>query len=177
MIITISGTAGTGKSTVGKIIAKQLGMKHYSNGDFMRNMAEEKKISLLELTKQAETDRGIDEELDQRQIMLGRNEDNFIIDSRLGFHFIPNSIKIFLDADLDIRAKRILADTIRIEHNVNMENTKRNMETRETSEKKRYNEYYSINPYDKTNYDHIIDTSHISAEEAADKIIKIIKEH
>ena len=177
MIITISGTPGSGKSAVAKLVAKKLGFKHYSNGDFMREMAEERKISLLELSKQAEKDQSIDEEVDQRQISLGRNENNFVIDARLGFHFIPNSIKFYLDADFEERAKRILADTIRNEHNINLETTKEHMKTREASEQKRYKEYYHLDPSDQSNYDYSIDTTNLSPEQVADKIIELVKKH
>ena len=91
MKITLGGTAGSGKSTAAKLLAKKLGYKHYSMGDFQREIAEEKGISLLELGKLEEKVKSLDEEVDQRQIELGRKEDNFVIDSRLGFHFIPNS--------------------------------------------------------------------------------------
>ncbi|MBW2982554.1 cytidylate kinase family protein [Candidatus Woesearchaeota archaeon] len=175
MRITIGGTAGSGKSTVAKLLAKQLGYKHYSMGDFQREIAEERGISLLELGKLEEKDRSFDEEVDQRQIDLGRKEDDFVIDARLGFHFIPNSIKIFLDADFEERAKRILSDKIRKEHNVNMENTKKNMKTRKVSEQKRYKEYYNIDPYDKKHYDLVVDTTEISPEKAAEKILEFVK--
>ena len=174
-IITIAGTVGSGKSTAAKLLAKKLGYKHYSMGDFQREIAEERGISLLELSKMEERDRSIDEEVDQRQIKLGREEDNFVIDSRLGFHFISNSVKIFLDASFEERAKRILADKIRKEHNVNLENTKKNMKVRKTSEQKRYKKYYNLDPYDKKHYDLIVDTTSISAEEAVDKIIEFTK--
>jgi len=174
-IITINGRAGSGKSTAARLLAKKLGYKHYSNGEFMREMAEERKISLLELSKIAEKDRSIDEELDQRQIQLGIKEDNFVIDSRLGFHFIPNSIKIFLDADFEERAKRILADNIRKESNISLETTKENMKKREDSEIKRYQEYYHINHYDKKYCDLVIDTTKIKPEQVVDKILKFIK--
>ena len=100
MIITISGALGSGKSTVAKILVQKFNLKHYSTGDFMREIAVKRGITLLELSKLAETDKSIDEELDERQIKLGEEEDNFIIDARLGWHFIPNSIKIFLDVTL-----------------------------------------------------------------------------
>ncbi len=174
MIITLSGTPGCGKSTVAKLVASKLNLKRYSTGDFMRDMAEQKKISIFELNQQAEQDQSIDEELDQRQIMLGRNEDNFIIDGRLSFHFIPNSKKIFLDADPNIRAERILADDIRKEHNINIDTTKENMKKREESEKKRYKEYYNLDPNNPEHYDLVIDTSNISAKEVAEKIVEHI---
>jgi cytidylate kinase len=175
MIITIAGTVGSGKSTVGRIIAKRLGLKHYSIGDLMREMAEQRKISLMEISKLAEKDRSIDEELDQRQISHGMEEDDFVIDGRLSFHFIPKSFKIFLDADELVRAKRVLADNIRKEHNINLNNTVENMKRRVLSEKKRYRKYYKINPYSKKFYDLIVDTTKLSPNDVADTIIDFVE--
>ncbi len=107
MIITISGTPGSGKSTVGKIIAERLKLNHYSTGDLMRTIAKDKGVSLEQLGKIADGDNGeIDRQLDDRQVSLDKNEDNFVIDGRLSFHFIPNSFKIFIDATIEERARR-----------------------------------------------------------------------
>ena len=83
MVITIDGPAASGKSTVAKLLAKRLGYDHYSSGDFMRDMAEEMHIDFFELTKQAETDASIDQEIDQRQIKFGKEQDNVGIDGIL----------------------------------------------------------------------------------------------
>lgn len=174
MIITISGTAGSGKSVIAREVARKLGYKHYSIGGFMREIAEEKDISLLELSKQAEKDKGIDEELDQRQIELGKKEDNFVIDSRLGFHFIPNSVKIFLDANIEVRAKRIVEDTIRNEHNVNIKTAIENIKKRENSEERRYSKYYNLNYLDKKHYDLVLDTTDLTVEKVVDKVVGFV---
>ena len=178
MIITISGTAGSGKSTVGKLLAKKLKYKHYSMGDLQRQIAEQRGITLLELGKLEETDPSIDKELDQKQIQLGKTEDYFIIDGRLSFHFIPHSLKIFLDSDLDVRAKRVYTDKISdrsTEKNFSLEDTKKKMLERELSEVKRFTEFYHVNPYDKKNYDLIIDATNMTIEENADLIIRFIE--
>ena len=94
MIITISGSPGSGKSTVRDLLAQKLNLKRYSTGDFMRQLATKSGVSLEEFGKMAQQDSSIDKQLDDRQVKLGREEDNFIIDGRLSFHFIPNSIKI-----------------------------------------------------------------------------------
>jgi len=181
MIITISGTAGSGKSTIAKLLAKKLNLKHYSTGDFMRDLAKERNLSLEDLGKIAEGDRSIDLTLDKRQIQLGKTEDNFIIDGRLSFHFIPQAIKIFLDAELKTRAQRILKDiqirNLRKEERAeNIREVIEEAQKREESEKKRYQKYYRINPYDQKHYDLIIDTTKTSAEQSAEKIIKFIKQ-
>lgn len=165
MIITISGTPGSGKSTLAKNLARKLGLKHYSTGDLMREMAAERHISLIELSKIAEKDRSIDEELDQRQIELGKTEEDFIIDGRLSFHFIPNSIKIFITASQKERAERIYADNIRKENNISFESTLKDLKRREISEKRRYKKYYNLDYTKKSQYDLVIDNTGLQAED------------
>lgn len=177
MIITISGLPGSGKSTVARIVASELNLAHHSGGEFMRKEAEDRDISLIELGKLAEEDRSIDEELDQWQMHLGRTEDYFVIDSRLGFHFIPNSIKIFLKADKEIIAKRVFAEDVRQENNISEKSTLEKLNQREESEKKRYKEYYDLDYTNESNYELVIDTTNISAQEAADKIIEFVKKN
>jgi len=173
MIITISGNAGSGKSTVAKLVAKKLKMKHFSTGDFMRQIAKEKGITLLELSKLAEKDKEIDKLLDRRQAEFGKKENNFVIDSRLGFHFIPKSIKIFLKASLDVRAQRILKDKRGYK---DIEKLKQNIVKREGSEARRYNEYYQIPDYSDSIYYHlVVDTDNLDINGVVDEIINFVE--
>ncbi|MBI2134455.1 cytidylate kinase family protein [Candidatus Woesearchaeota archaeon] len=172
MIITISGKAGSGKSTVAKELAKRLHLKHYSIGDLMRQMAKERNISLLELGKIAEKDKSIDNELDDRQMKL-RTEDDFVIDGRLTAYFIPNAdVKIFLECEDRVRAERILKDERKDEKNRNIHEVISKIREREASERKRYRQYYGIDYYDEEMYNIVIDTTSLSVKEVADRIIK-----
>ena len=175
MIITISGIAGSGKSTVAKLLAKKLNCKHYSVGDFMRQIAKERGLTLLELSKQAEKDKSIDIELDKKQIELGKKEDNFVIDARLGFHFIPNSIKVFLEVDLNEAANRILKEKREHEQYKDIQESIEKIKTRIASEDKRYMEYYDVDYHNKNNYEIIIDTTKIKPEEVVERILNKVK--
>ncbi|HLG23734.1 MAG TPA: cytidylate kinase family protein [Candidatus Nanoarchaeia archaeon] len=166
MIITVSGKAGSGKSTIAKILAKKLKLRHYSIGDLMREMAKEKKITLLELNKIAEKDESIDFELDEKLKELGKKSDNFIVDGRLTAFFIPNAdLRIFLDADDKTRATRILKNKRKDEKNLNLADTMKNIQKREESEKIRYLRYYGADYTDKKLYNKIIDTSKLAPEQ------------
>ncbi|MBI5871514.1 cytidylate kinase family protein [archaeon] len=176
MIITISGALGSGKTTVADLLAKRLKIKRHSVGSLMRDMARERKTSLLKLSRQAETDSSIDRELDKKQIQLGKEKDNFIIDGRLSWHFIPDSFKIFLDVNDKEAAKRIFkARRSDEKYNTTLKKTLQNIKKRKTSEIKRYRHYYGLNYYNKKNYDLVIDTTDISAEEAAKDIFEKLK--
>src|ERR1035437_2410244 len=106
-IITIAGKLGSGKSSTAKMVAEILNYKHYSTGDFMRSIADEKGIPLVKFNKIAENDPSIDKILDDRNKEIG-NMENIVLDSRLGFYFIPESFKVFLELDPSIASERIL---------------------------------------------------------------------
>ncbi|GAB0174945.1 MAG: AAA family ATPase [Candidatus Altimarinota bacterium] len=175
MIITLGGHLGSGKSTLGKKLAEIFGYKQYSTGTFMREMAGERGISLLELAKEAEIDGGIiDHILDDRQKKIGLTEDNFIIDGRLAFHFIPHAIKIFLQVDSHEAAKRIFNDSTRnsvIESHFDIEDAANNINIRRKSEDERYMKYYGIHIYDMNFYNIVIDTTGKTPDEVLDEAL------
>lgn len=176
MIITIGGRAGSGKSTIAKLLAKRLNLKHYSMGDLTREIANEKNVSILELSKMQETNPSIDKEIDKKQIELGKTQDSFIIDGRLSAFFIPQAdFKIFLDADETVRAERILKESRSLEKSKELKETLEKIKAREESEIKRYKEYYNFNCYDKSKYDIVINTTDLTPEKVVDVIIKNVK--
>lgn len=107
MIITISGRPGSGKSVVASRVAAALGLRHVTAGDFMREMAEERGVSILELSRRAEEDPVIDAEIDGRTARLAASGESFVMDARLGWHFAPDSLKVFLDVRPEVAALRI----------------------------------------------------------------------
>ena len=175
MKITISGKAGSGKSTVAKLLSEELRLNHFSIGDLMRQMAIDKGMSLLELNKKAEKDSSIDFELDNRLRKLGKSKDNFVVDGRLTAFFIPTAdVKVFLDADENIRARRILKHKRQHEKSKDLNETINNIKKRELSEKKRYKKYYGADYCDKKLYNYIVDTTNLTPKQVVKKIIKFV---
>ncbi|HJO02066.1 MAG: cytidylate kinase family protein [Candidatus Woesearchaeota archaeon] len=176
MIITISGKAGSGKSTAAKELAKKLKLKHYSIGDLMRQIAKEKNMSLNELSKSAEKDKSIDLALDKKQIEL-RDKTDFVIDGRLTAYFIPYAnLKVFLECNDKVRAERILKDKREDEKSKSINEITKKIKKREQSERKRYKKLYNVDYYDKKLYDLIIDTTNLNINGVLEKIIKSINE-
>lgn len=179
MIITLGWHHGAWKSTLGKKLAEHFGYKRYSTGDFMRELAVERGISLIDLGREAESDWGtIDTILDNRQINLGKTEDNFIIDGRLAFHFIPNSIKIFLTVDPIEAAWRIFWDETRAwtEVHETIEHAAENIIIRRKSEDERYMKYYGLHIYDMNLYNIVVDTTNKNPDEVYQTVIDRIHE-
>ncbi len=182
MIITISGVPGSGKSTVAKLVARKLSFRHHSAGDFMREIAAKRGISLLEISKIAEKDHNIDKGLDERTIRLGKSEDDFVMDSRLAYHFIPQSFKVFLVVDEKEAARRIFGDIRskktgrKVEReSTTMVATLASIRKRKKSEQQRYRKYYSLDPYDTKQYDLVIDTTKTAIEEVVDRVVEAVK--
>ena len=176
MFITITGDLGSGKTTIAKMIAKELGYQFLSVGDFMGEIAMEKGMSLLELSKEAEKSDEIDKILDAKQVEFGKTHDNIVFDSRLGWHFIPHSTKIYFQVSIDEGAKRVFDDKREDEkENTTLDATKENMIVRKESEKKRYLEYYGVTYDNPENYDFVLDTSNLTIEEVYEKTSSFIK--
>ena len=176
MIITISGKAGSGKSTVARLLSEKLNLKHYSIGDLMRAMANEKNLNLLELNKLAEADKSIDLELDNKLKELGKTKDDFVVDGRLAAFFIPNAqVKVFLETDDRVRAERILKDKREQEKSKDLDEMISKIRKREESEKKRYKQYYGADYFDKKLYNFVIDTTNLNPNEVVEKIMGFVK--
>ena len=109
--ITVSGTPGSGKSTVAQLLEEKLGLKYVYSGMIFREIAKKHKMSLEEFGKYCENNSEIDKELDRKQLEILR-KGNVILEGRLaGWLAYKNKIpafKIEVNADLETRAQRIV---------------------------------------------------------------------
>lgn len=115
----------------------------------------------------AKHDENFDKKLDTHAADYWENNDNFIFESRLAWHFIPDSFKIYLDCDKDERYRRIhkreWGDITELSEN----NSRR-----ETELELRYSEVYphiSFPPNPK-DFDLYIDATKLSPEEIISQI-------
>lgn len=171
-IITIAGKLGSGKSSTGNMLAQNLGYERFSMGDIQRKYAEELGMTFADYCEMQKIDHSIDKKVDQYQKKISEEKDSFILDSRLGWYFIPNSFKVFLDIPNEIAAERIMADarvnTLRRVENIssNISHVKKSLVNRVDSEKKRYLDLYNIhNHFDHSHYDIVVRTDKHSIEE------------
>lgn len=180
MIISFCGDNGSGKSTTAIKVAQKLGFKHYHMGQVLRDMAKEKNITLEELNELREKDLNFDKSVDDFLIKLGKDSDNFVIESRTAWFFILNSLKIYLKVEAKEAAKRIFLEL----QNENKRNEGNNLDSEEKvleSIKKRqnkdneiYQKLYGIDIRDEKHFDFILDTTHLSIEEVFNKVMEFI---
>ena len=174
MKITISGIVGSGKSTISRMLSERLGCDCFSVGKIMREMAVERGLTLQEFTEVAKGDKGIDFELDNRQKALNSDGKKFVMDSRLGFHFIPDSFKVFLKVDLSEAARRIYGANRSEENYSGVEEALEYLERRIEAEKIRYKQCYDIDFPCEEKFDLVIDTTEKTPEEIVQEILSSI---
>ena len=170
--ISLAGDLGSGKSTVSKILIERLGAEYYSTGSIVRSIAEERGMTVVELNKYMETHPEIDHEIDDGLKKLSDVDKLLIIDSRMAWHFTEGTFKVYLSADAETSALRIMSANRSGEHAETLEATIAETKARRESEKKRYMEQYGVDIKNLSNYSVIIDTTHATPEEIAECLIK-----
>ena len=170
MKISLAGDLGSGKSTVGKILAQRFGAEVYSTGTIQRQIATEMGMTTLQLNQYMETHPEIDGKIDDGLRALENAEKNLIIDSRMAWHFVPSSFSVYMAADSYVSAARILNAGRASEPFHSVKEAVASIRDRRKSEMVRYSHLYNVNIKDLTNYDYVIDTSYLTPETVADCI-------
>ncbi len=188
MIITISGNPGSGKSTVAKILLEKLDAERIYVGGIRRELAREKGMTLEELNEYAkdhpETDVDVDEKAAAKAKELEKQGKVVVAEGRVMFHFLPESIKIYVKVNPDVGAERIWKDLqkkelveARNEGAINsLEQLKQSVKDREENDAERYKKYYNVDQRDEANYDLVVDSTVPSAVEVAEKVLGYINQ-
>lgn len=171
--ISITGDLGSGKSTVANLISDKLQFNVYSTGQAQRKLAAKYNMTTLQLNEYSKTHPEVDKEIDSIFVNLGNADENVIFDSRLAWHFVPNSFKVYLSVDSNIAAQRIIdANRGKTETYLNLEDARHKILERKRCENERYLSIYNVYCDRMSNYDLIVDTSHSDPESIANFIIK-----
>ena len=183
MFITLAGTQGSGKSTLCKIFVEKYGFELIKVSGIMRQLALERGVSILQMNEIAEKDPNIDKMIDEETTRIANKlafeNKNAIFDSRMAWHFVPHSIKVFLTADERTRAERILQDDTRgaVETFEHIDHTIVSIRNRLKLENERYKKVYNVDNLDMSNYDIVLDSTHKSPDELADEVVAYAKAH
>ncbi len=172
-IITLSGKPGSGKSSTADRVAELLGYSRYSSGDIVRNLIRKQGITLADFNRRAHQNHEMDHAIDEELRSL-RDESDIVVDSRLGFYWIPESFKVYLDLDIDVATARIFKDAVTNQgrdsevYNISsISDVQKQVQSRLNNELRRFRSLYGINPYDPKHFDLIINTSRHSPQTVA----------
>lgn len=170
-IITISGKPGSGKSSTADKVAELLSYTRHSSGEMVREILAKKGLTLEEYNDEAKDNHNLDALVDERLREL-RTKKDIVVDSRLGFYWLPESFKVYLDLDLSVATARIFKDTVTnsqrgVEKSASLDEVAKTVERRVRDERNRFKSLYNIDPYNTANFDLVIDTSRHSPQTVA----------
>ncbi|MBP3436379.1 MAG: cytidylate kinase family protein [Clostridia bacterium] len=165
--ISLAGDLGSGKSTVSEILIKRLNAEYYSTGVICRRFAAEHGFSVIEMNTYMETHPEFDKVIDDGLVALSDVDKAMVIDSRMAWHFVKDTFRVYMTTELQESARRILSAKRAEEKAQSIEECARNIKTRKASETKRYREKYGVNCKDLSNYSLVVDSTYASPEDVA----------
>lgn len=163
--ITLSGCVGSGKTTVGKLLATKLQYDFISIGNKTRRFADTHGMTITQFQEKCLSNPEIDRKIDLEFSSECNIAENLVIDYRLGFKFVINAFHIFLKVSEETAIARL-------------KDANREKETYETiSQRNDFFKNQFLNTYgvDYTipkNYDLIVDVEQFSS---AEEIVEFIK--
>ncbi|MDR3282730.1 MAG: AAA family ATPase [Candidatus Methanoplasma sp.] len=173
MRITISGPPGSGKTTACRELSKRLGLKAVVFGELFRRFAEERGLTLAELSALAEKDPDIDRSIDACIVDIAKDNESIILESRLSAYMLSRNnipaFKICLTASPAIRMGRVGA-----REGESLEDAIAETTARQASEARRYKMYYGIDVEDKSVYDLVLDTGGLAPGGVVEAILEAI---
>lgn len=165
--ITISGNAGSGKSTIAKLLAKQLNYEYVSIGDFARKYAsEEYSLTINEFQDYFKQHPDEDKKIDSRFKEYCNSKESLVIDYRLGFYFVKDAYNILLTVSDEIAAKRIQKSERKNEYTDLSSIYQRNLAMRT-----RFQRLYKVDFFDSANYNTVIDSNNFMPVHIVEKLI------
>ncbi len=173
MRVTLGGTLGSGKSTVGRELARRVNIPYISTGQIFRELGQIASLDALQTNLEAETNRALDDAVDGKVRVLDKTTPDFVIDSRMAWYFVDNALRVFLTVTPETAAQRIMADRSRAtEHYASAEAALDALRARRDSEIRRYRRLYSVEIEDASNYDMSVITDGAEVPDVVDLILR-----
>jgi CMP/dCMP kinase len=175
MHISITGDLGSGKSTMAKEICRVLNYKYLSTGQIQRQLGLERGMNTLEFNKFTDNNKEIDDYIDQRLKDINGQTETYVLDSRLAWHFVKKSFKVYLMAVDEVAASRVLIDEKRIgePQSLDIHAKIKEQHERRKIENDRFEKTYGVKPSIFKDFDAIIDTSSASISEVTNLVLAL----
>jgi predicted cytidylate kinase len=173
MLVTISGEPGSGKTTVGRLLAKRLGLPHVYAGDLYRQEAKRRGLTLEKFNELCERDHSIDRSLDERMAARAR-EGNVVLEGRLAGYLAAEgnlpALKVWLTAGDEVRARRVAE-----RETGDWREVLRVNEVRHSSDARRYRQIYGYDLSDTGVYDVVLSTDDRTPETLVEELVERVR--
>ena len=110
--------------------------------------------------------------IDESCVKASDENITLIIDTRLGWYFAPNTYKVFLTCDPHEAACRIFKAKRPGEHYDSLDLCEAATKRRFDDENARFMEKYGVSNATRTQFDLVVDTTHLTEEEVVETILK-----
>jgi cytidylate kinase len=172
VVIAVSGFHGSGRSTHAKRLAEALGLRYVSSGTIFRQMAEERGLTLEEMSRLTEENPEFDKLIDDR----AREESGkggVVVDATLsGWICEDPDLRIFLTAPLKARVRRIAE-----REGIGLEEAREETLVRAESERERFMAYYGVDVSDLSVYDLVLNTELFDPDGTARILKSFVEEY
>jgi cytidylate kinase len=172
--------AGTGKSTLSKKLAKRYGLKCYSGGDALKDLALAEGLDAtregwwespegLNFLNERMKDHKFDKAVDAKLLEYAE-QGNVLLDSWTMPWLLKGGFKIWLLASLEKRAARVA-----VRDNITVEEAFKVLETKEDRTRAIYKVLYGFSlGEDLSPFDLVLDTDNLNAQEVFEVLCKVI---
>ncbi len=180
IVICISGMAGTGKSTLTKKLAEKFGLKCYSGGDALKELASSEGYDVarqgwwespegLNFLNERLKDPKFDKAVDAKLLEYAQ-QGNVLLDSWTMPWLLKDGFKIWLLASLDKRAARVA-----VRDKISVEETFKVLEEKEGRTKAIYKELYGFSlGEDLSPFDLVLETDNLTAQEVFEVLCRVM---
>ena len=171
--VTVGGLAGTGTSTLCRLLAAHLDLPYTYAGSLFRQEAARRGLSLAEFGALCQQDPAVDRTLDDRQLELLR-EGGVLLEGRmagwLAEHNEVPAFTVWVVCDEDERMRRIAerdGGDLEVQRGTTLE--------REASEQARFLEYHGADLDDLTIYDLVLDSTDTAPTELVHAVVDAMR--
>ena len=170
-LIILSGEACTGKTTVGRALAAELGYLFQSAGNHARHFAQTKHGKDVHAFQELcaadlSIDRKMDDDFCQAIRQALDHDASLVADFRMGAYFFPAAMSIYLKASPGVVRQRLEGRA--------GEDYASLCQRNEVS-RRRLNEIYRYDYAAESNYRHVIDTDSLTSKQIVEQIVKFRK--
>ena len=171
--VTVGGLAGTGTSTLCRLLAAHLDLPYTYAGSLFRQEAARRGLSLAEFGALCQQDPAVDRSLDDRQLELLR-EGGVLLEGRmagwLAVHHDVDAFTVWVVCDESERMRRIAERDGGV-----LEEQRATTLAREASEQARFLDYHGADLADLSIYDLVLDSTATAATELARTVVAAIR--
>jgi CMP/dCMP kinase len=179
-VICISGMAGTGKSTLSKKIAEKYGLRYFSGGDVLKELAKQEGYDVsvqgwwespqgLNFLNERIRDPKFDKTVDDKLLEYS-HQGNILLDSWTMPWLLKEGFKIWLEASFEKRAARVA-----VRDGITTAEAFVVLQEKEARTKAIYKAMYGfVLGEDFKPFDFVLDTDNLSAEEVFIVLCKVI---